>query len=331
MLRTLLVALAAASPLAMLACSSAEDEPALEVEDLPPPPVEGRPQERGHQNPTNAALEASAPDASPASESLPPVPSCVLDTRTVYVERGRKIESITAYGHYWSRVLDAAGSSTEGAGFPRTVADEPKFAEGPCAAATSACTLDTRVVYFDGPTKLESTTANGSVHLWTFAPEGAHLILPGHPRALATTYAYPKGPCEDAGFSCRFDTRAIEVRGGATIETITAYGQWYEALVAADGTRTRYDDGPRYLDDIARLATGPCRGQTAKACVLDTRTVYRDLDGTRMEEITAQGRLWAFRLSETDEVRETVAAGTPLASIPRFSSICGLVAAAGSR
>jgi hypothetical protein len=320
--RTLLLVVAVASPLAVVACSSDDAEPELAVEDVTRPPSNDD-DERDHHEPTStgAPLEASAPEAAPADDSLPPVPACALDTRTVYVEAGRKIESITAYGRYWSRSLDAVGNATEAADFPRTVIDEPKFASGPCAGTTSTCTLDTRVVYFEGGTKLESTTANGSVHLWSFA-NGAHVIAPGYPRSLTSAYAYPMGPCEGAGTSCRFDARSIEIRGGAALETITAHGQWYEALVAADGTRKRYDDGPRYLDDIARLATGPCKGQTPHACVLDTRTVYRDLDGSRIEEITAQGRLWVFRLSETDEVRATIAAGTALASIPRFSTIC---------
>ncbi|HVM69605.1 MAG TPA: hypothetical protein VM204_07195, partial [Gaiellaceae bacterium] len=59
----------------------------------------------------------------------------MLDTRTVYFEAGRKIESITAYGKYWSRELLADGSHREAVGFPTPVASEPKFAGGPCQGA----------------------------------------------------------------------------------------------------------------------------------------------------------------------------------------------------
>jgi hypothetical protein len=268
----------------------------------------------------DAATDA-APDAGSKPAPLGPVaPACKLDTRAVYIQDGRKLESITAYGRYWSRELKNGGSF-EGVGFPHAVLAEPKFANGPCAGKPG-CTLDTRVIWFNGAAKTESTTSYGTSWSWTFDAQGGPVPAPGSPQPLTATTAFRDGPCALAGgAACAFDTRTLEMTAAGRIESITAYGRWFEYIVASDLTRTSRVTG-LVLSNIPRLAAGPCKDQPASACSLDTRTIYTDLDGSRTEEITARGRLWVYRLAANDSVLATVTDGSPLVGIARLTAPC---------
>lgn len=276
-------------------------------------PVDG-----GRRDASDASPDAREAEAPPAPG--PVAPACVLDTRAVYMQDGRKLESITAYGRYWSRELKN-GTSIEGVGFPRLVVDEAKFASGPCAGKPS-CVLDTRVVWFDGGAKTESTTANGTSWSWTFDSQGAPVAAKGFPQPLTATTAFRDGPCAHAGGgTCTFDTRTIEVLGASKVETITAYGRWFEYALAADLSRTPRIGG-QGLASIPRLVSGPCKDQSPGDCALDTRTVYTDFDGRRTEEITARGRLWAYRLNAAGELLSTITDGVPLVNIARLAGPC---------
>ncbi len=271
--------------------------------------------------PADAGAYAAPVDAG----APPPTPSCTLDTRTVYVEAGKKIESITAYGKYWVRVLASDGTAVESDGFPREVDAEPKFTAttGPCHGRTG-CVLDTRVVYFDGAAKVESITAYGNYYVWSFDAQGNPVPAPSFPQALPETPAFAAGPCALAVSTvpCVLDTRTLEMTAAGKIEAITARGRWFSHVVRPDLGRIALPSNGILLEDVPRFAAGPCKTQPSGACTFDTRTVYTDLDGIRTEEVTARGRLWAYRLSATDAVVATVADGVPLDGIARFDGPC---------
>ncbi len=346
-----LTALTALTAAAAVACGDATPSDDVPVED-DPVPRRGRGSSEPALNPNrdgstelgspaadrsraDASLDGSAADsggkdgASPPPAPAvppPPAPACKLDTRAVYTQDGRKIESITGYGRYWSRELKANGASIEGVGFPTKVTDEQKFS-GPCGGRPS-CALDSRAIWFDSGIKIESTTAYGVSWAWSFDAQGQPAARPGYPRALTATTAYRDGPCAFAGAAgaggaaCVLDTRSLEATSGGRVETITAYGRWFEYLVGANDTHTPRGATGSLLTSIPRLAAGACNGQSSAACVLDTRTIYTDLDGTRIEEVTARGRLWVYRLDGAGNVLSTPVDGTALVNIARFAGPC---------
>jgi hypothetical protein len=271
----------------------------------------------------DAASDAGTGDAqvvADAGAALPVAPACKLDTRIVYTQSGRELESVTAYGQYWSRELKG-GVAVEGVGFPHPISNEPKFVNGPCAGKAT-CTLDSRAIWFDGTTKIESTTAYGTSWSWTFDAQGGPVNQGGFPQAITAATAFRDGPCAYAGSSaCVFDSRTLESTNAGRVETVTAYGRWFEYLVGPTFTRTALVVG-QLLETIPRLAAGACESQAAGACTLDTRTIYTDLAGNRREEITARGRLWAYRLDANGGVIATVTDGTALVDIPRFAGPC---------
>ncbi len=306
---------------ALAACSEADTDTPQTLETAPARAARPRAS-------ADAATEASAPEGAGGSPfdsgvigtPLEVAPACVLDTRSVYIEGDRKLESITAYGRYWSREVKPDGSAKEGQGFPRAVMDEDKFAKGICAGATP-CVLDTRVIHFEGNEKLESTTAYGKSFLWSFAADGSPKPKPGFPQLLTAAPAFASGPCAGRGDACKLDTRSIESVGGVKVETVTAYGRLHRFSVIGDA-RTPLTPTNVTLETVARYAAGPCRGQKVAACMFDTQTIYTDFDGVKSEEITAQGRLWVFRFATTDGVPTTTVEGAALATIPRLSGPC---------
>ncbi len=266
---------------------------------------------------------------SPSGTSLPvdagaPIDpfACTLDTRTVYLQDGKKIESITARGSYWSRTLDPDGTATEGVGFPRSLLDEPKMASGPCAGQ-DVCLLDARTVYFDGTKKVESIFAYGRYFNWGFDANGAVVPNAAYPQLIEETAALANGPCAgQASGACLIDTRSLYFEGGVKIESMTAQGRFWEHRIGVDGTRSPTGAHGRVLEEIPRLANGPCKGRAGGACTLDTRAVYIDFDGTKTEEITAYGRYWAYRLAPDGTVLDVVADAIRLETIPRFVGPC---------
>lgn len=315
-----------------IACSGTTIEDDLPVDDELPPrsatKKDGGTGERGgsiSSGGEGSSRGSSLPGSSDAGRdaradgSSSTTAACKLDTRTIYVTGGRKVESITAYGKYWSREVKADGSAIEAADFPHSVVSDPKFATGPCSGRSS-CTLDTRVVWFDGAQKIESTTAYGTAWQWTFAADGSP-VLGGAGAPATSVAAWSAGPCASAGSTCTFDTRVIDTTTGGKVEVITAYGKWYEYALA-NGVRTPRSTFGVSIESISRFATGACSGQTAGNCALDTRTVYVDLDGSRIEEVTARNRLWVHRLSPSDGVITVLVGGAPIVDTPRLSGPC---------
>ena len=95
------------------------------------------------------------------------------------------------------------------------------------------------------------------------------------------------GPC--AGRStCTFDTRTFVQLGGDLVESITAYGQYWNFL--GDQPWAPAPNG--YLIEVGRYLGGPCASQSW-ACTLDTRT-FVQIGGDLIESITADGQYWNF-------------------------------------
>lgn len=311
---------------ALAACGGADAETPQTIDAVPEP---ARPRDthvNGAEAGTGAGTElgdAGSPfsdDAGIIGTPLPAAPACALDTRSVYIEGARKLESITAYGRYWSREVKPDGSANEGGGFPHAVLDEDKFAKGPCAGR-APCVLDSRVIHFEGNEKLESTTAYGRSFLWSFGADGSPKAKPGFPQVLTVAPALANGPCAGKGDACKLDTRSIELVGGVKVETITAYGRLHRFSVIGEA-RTPLAPTDVTLETVTRYAAGPCRGQPVAACTFDTQTIYVDSDGVKSEEITAQGRLWVFRFAANDSVITTTVDGATLVDIPRFAGPC---------
>ncbi|QRN99339.1 S8 family serine peptidase [Archangium violaceum] len=133
------------------------------------------------------------------------------------------VESVGAYGRYWN--FDAWGNVWAGSGSDlRSVS---RYAQGPCRlTAGTSCRMDTRnLVDYPGWGLIESI--NGYGRYWIFNAAGTQLEE-GDLRAVPR---YANGPCAwaPAGQACVFDTRELAVvPGQGLVETITAYGRYWE-------------------------------------------------------------------------------------------------------
>lgn len=151
--------------------------------------------------------------------------NCVIDSATVLDYPGfGYLESVTAYGRYWN--FDQNGTALAGSGSLLTTA--PRYLNGPCAYAGGApCRFDTRNL-IDSPEwggLFESITAYG--RYWIF-DAGGNLI---ETNTLLNSPRYASGPCayRPAGTTCTFGSRELRrAPGGGHIETITAYGRYFE-------------------------------------------------------------------------------------------------------
>lgn len=279
---------------------------------------------------TSTVDAASDPFADVPIASLPDVPACPIETRAVYIEGPRKIESITARGTYWSREVFSNGTVQNADGFPTPVATEPKFtnANGPCAGKGTACAFDARAIYFDGASrKVETIAAFGKLYAWTFDASYNPISLPGYPQAMTANALVRSGPCPTD--SCKIDTRAVwRAPDGQVHESFTANGRIWSYTLGEGGARAIAQPLAAYgmtLTSIPRYLTGPCISLAPNAqCTFDTRTLYPLGNGHVAEEITARGRLWTFELDANDAVIAAPVQGTPLVSIPSFQEICGL-------
>jgi hypothetical protein len=205
---------------------------------------------------------------------------------------------------------DSTGSATGDAG--ARDAGEPKDAAGPSdaapkpesgppdandAGAGQGCTFDTRafgVVLPGSSDRIELITAYGKY--WSFdATTGTPLA--GNGATLDSVARYASGPCagQPAG-ACKFDTRTFVVLGGDLLESITAYGKYWNFDVTTGYTALSGNGAT--LDSVARYASGPCTGQPAGMCTFDTRT-FVVLPGSSdlVESITANGAYWNFDIT----------------------------------
>ncbi len=159
---------------------------------------------------------------------------CKIDSATIlnYPSVGY-VESVTAYGRYWN--FDQNGNGWGGDG--SFLSSVPRYANGPCAYAASytTCTFDTRNMI--NPPEwgqvIESITAYG--RYWIFDASGTVIGTD----TLLSVPRFANGPCayRPAGTTCTFGSRELRsLPGGGMIETITAYGRYFQW--DANGTLT---------------------------------------------------------------------------------------------
>jgi subtilisin family serine protease len=151
---------------------------------------------------------------------------CVMDSATVLDYPGfGYLESVTAYGRYWN--FDQNGNGLAGNG--SLLSSVSRYASGPCAYASglTTCRFDTRAL-FNPPEwggLYESISAYG--RYWNYDAVG-NLVGTD---TLVSVPRYASGPCLYAptGTPCTFTSRELRsASGGGIIETITAYGRYFE-------------------------------------------------------------------------------------------------------
>jgi lysophospholipase L1-like esterase len=119
---------------------------------------------------------------------------------------------------------------------------------------------------------------------------------------------------------CKFDSRTYVSIGGVLVESITAYGRYWNFNA---GTGAWMGNGPLNTADIARYKL-ICN--TKPVCTFDTRTFLPSTSGT-LESITAFDSYWTF----SDSSATPVATGT-LRSVPRYNQyICALSSNSGCK
>jgi hypothetical protein len=217
------------------------------------------------------------------------------------------IESITAYGRFWD--FDAGNGELSSSG---DLTDISRYRDGPCNGnARGACTFDTRTFVSISGHIIESITAYGGY--WNFVVDDGYRPWPSGD--LTDVARYRDGPCSGKSRgTCNFDTRTVTQIGGHTIESITAYGGYWNFVVDQD-----YQPWPSGdLTDVARYRDGPCNGKARGTCTFDTREIFVNADGHRIELITAYGRWYGF--DTDDNYRRLPNSGKDLSQVPPYSS-----------
>ena len=154
--------------------------------------------------------------------------ACVFGTRAEFQVGAERWESISAYGKYWNFRPDGSLAPTSGSDLTSVA----RYSAGPCAGiAAGACTFDTRTQAQIGSELWESITAYGKY--WNFRLDGSAVDGSGSDLLSVARYAF--GPCAGkAPGTCRFDTRTFLSVNGETLESITAYGRYWNFKNGSD-------------------------------------------------------------------------------------------------
>lgn len=260
--------------------------------------------------------EGGVSDAAPAADGAGPAPRsrCRFDSRAFVTLDNVLVETITAYGRYWNFRADD-GSPLAGSGSDLTSVG--RYAAGPCVGrAAGSCLFDTRTFVPMGPELWESIVAHGRYA--NFKLDGS--VIAGSGSDLTTVARYAAGPCSGrAAGTCAFQTRTMATLGNDTVESITAYGRYWNFVVGQDTALEGQAGGD--LSAVERYGSGPCNGRAASTCVFDTRTMVT-LGGKALESITAYGRYWNFPVGENVALEGN--AGAELALVDRYQDICKL-------
>jgi GH25 family lysozyme M1 (1,4-beta-N-acetylmuramidase) len=255
---------------------------------------------------TEAQLRALADQA-------PSVPSVInFQTRTFVDIEGSLVESITAYGRAWN--FDANGNPWR-PGNGLVLNDVPRYATGPCAAAPyGQCVFDSRTFVNLNGQWVESISAYGK--FWNFDLQGNPWGT-SNGSSLHSVARYAAGPC--AGVpdgQCKFDTRTFVALNGQLVESISAYGKFWN--FDANGNPWGTSNGAN-LQSVARYAAGPCAGIPDGQCTFESRT-FVVLNGEMVESISAYGQYWNYRLDGSPYPDAPHFSG-PLSSVVRYQAI----------
>lgn len=254
-----------------------------------------------------APTPAPAPAPAPALPGAPLAPACVNDTHTVFYFDGRLIESVTNRGRLFNFEANGVAWATNGMDLTAV----PYYAAGPCAGrAPGTCFIDTRTFATFGSKLIEFVTAYG--RSWAFdngvpTDNGTDLATAGRYAEICSL--------RPAGTACTFDTRAFVTLDGKLLEAITAYGRYF----GYDERGHRSPENGLDLTQIARYATGPCKGRAPGTCKLDTRT-YGLADGKVVEVATAYGFVFRWLPGESNAFSEIQPSGVPLTNVASWAA-----------
>ncbi len=275
------------------------------------------------KNPANeesakAETPPAVPQATPAVVAALHAPcagkqnaDCDFSTRTFLMMGGKLIESITAGNRYFNFDGDSklAGSGS-------TLASVARYKNNICKdVADDQCTFETRVIYKNGVKEYESITAFGKVFDFdasTSAFLGA-LDLKTVARYIAAT-----GPCsptltDNHKKACVFDTRMIHNFDGALVESVTAYGRFFNWSI--NESYKAWPTNGNSLASVERYAAGPCAGK-ADACKFSSRTMYV-AGGKEHESISAYGKF--FNFDATNSYTAWPSNGSFLSTVSRYA------------
>ena len=229
-------------------------------------------------------------------------------------------ESITAGGRAYNFAADSGDAAWAANGMALSAV--PRYAAGPCSGQPAdACNFDTRTFVTLFGQLVESVTAYGKSWNWwvdaqgNYAPAEQGLDLDAVPRFHAGPCAYkpPGGPCA-------FETRTFVDFDGKLIESITAYGRYWN--FDAYEPWTAWPTNGSLLSEVSRYADGPCHDRPGAQCRWDSRT-FAVQGGQLVEIITALGRLWKWSLTRDPQgnfvYTPTAESGSPLAAVERFA------------
>ena len=216
--------------------------------------------------PSNGSLLSSVPRYASGPCKGKPTAGCTFDSRTFASDGGVLLESITAYGRYWNFEVNNGSKPLPSNG--SLLSSVPRYASGPCKGKpTAGCTFDSRTFTSDGGVLLESITAYG--RYWNFEVENGSKPLPSNGSLLSSVPRYASGPCGTATGSCMFDSRTFASVGGVLLESVTAYGRYWN--FEADNGHKPLPSNGSLLSTVPRYVSGPCKGKT-NTCTFDTRT-----------------------------------------------------------
>jgi hypothetical protein len=178
-------------------------------------------------------------------------------------------ESISGYGSYWNFEIENAYSPWPSNGSDLT--SVPRYADGPCQGrAAGQCAFDTRAFLTVQGHLIESISAYGKY--WNFDADDAYKPWDGNGSDLTSVPRYANGPCQGrAAGTCVFDTRTFLTVQGRQIESISAYGKYWN--FDSDDAYKPWDGNGSDLTSVPRYANGPCKGRTAGRCVFGTRAI----------------------------------------------------------
>lgn len=215
---------------------------------------------------------------------------------------------------------------------PESTRSIPISAAGPCqhAPAGTTCSFDARSWVSDGGTFTEVIIAYGRWWRYTgIATTDTPAADNGTLLTDSTRFDAPGGPCAYAppGELCRIDSYALWPSGVDVIESVTAYGRYWNFTltggVRANATVTALAGNGSQLTTIARYNSGPCVGVGSANCVFDGRDLgdYFD-DGRTIEIIFAHGKWYGYDVSNGSAA--LAGSGQSIASITRYrNGACG--------
>ena len=138
----------------------------------------------------------------------------------------------------------------------------------------------------------------------------------GNGDSLTSVPRYANGPCaaRPVGTTCTFDTRTFTTIGTQLVESITAYGRYWNFNVS-DGSA--WPGNGNELTTVTRYANGPCAYRPAgTACTFDTRT-FTTVNNRSVESVTAYNRIFNWFV---DDGSAWSSNGNDLTTVSRYAN-----------